>query len=56
MSVALVNRSADRSAVPAPVQDAWAFHRRLDGYRPTPVHALPRVAAELQVGSVLVKD
>jgi diaminopropionate ammonia-lyase len=36
--------------------DAMAYHRSLPGYQPTPVHALPEVAAELGLGAVLVKD
>ncbi|MFC7497013.1 MULTISPECIES: diaminopropionate ammonia-lyase [unclassified Nocardioides] len=32
------------------------FHRSLPGYRPTPLVELPSLAAELAVGSVLVKD
>ena len=53
---AFVNREARAEAVPAPVCDALAFHRALDGYAPTPVRALPDVAAELGLGAVLVKD
>jgi diaminopropionate ammonia-lyase len=33
-----------------------AFHASLAGYRPTPLHALPGLARELGVGSILVKD
>jgi diaminopropionate ammonia-lyase len=36
--------------------DAYAFHRSLPGYAPTPLVPLPAVAAELGVGRVLVKD
>ena len=28
------------AAVPAPVDDALAFHRGLEGYAPTPLHDL----------------
>src|SRR5499427_10721007 len=40
---------------PAPC-DAYAFHRSLPGYAPTPLVPLPAIAAELGVGRVLVKD
>jgi diaminopropionate ammonia-lyase len=36
--------------------EALAYHRSLPGYQPTPVHALPEVAAELGLGAVMVKD
>lgn len=40
-----------------PVDDApLAFHRCLPGYEPTPLVDAPRLAAELGVGAVLVKD
>ena len=35
---------------------AASFHASLPGYTPTPVHALPEVAAELGLDAVLVKD
>ncbi|WBQ05646.1 pyridoxal-phosphate dependent enzyme [Kribbella sp. CA-293567] len=41
------------TAAPAEV---LAFHQALDGYRPTPLIAVPVLAAELGVGRVLVKD
>jgi diaminopropionate ammonia-lyase len=53
---ALVNAQVRPDAVPPPVADAAPFHAALAGYRPTPVHALPGVAAELGLGAVLVKD
>jgi diaminopropionate ammonia-lyase len=37
---AFVNPAYAPKAVPAPVEDAWEFHRGLDGYAPTPVHQL----------------
>jgi len=40
---------------PAPDQP-WDFHRRLPGYAPTPLIDVPKLAAELGVGRVLVKD
>jgi diaminopropionate ammonia-lyase len=36
--------------------DATAYHRALPGYAPTPVHALPEIAAERGIAAVLVKD
>ena len=48
-------RSPDWSCAPAPI-DALAFHRDLDGYAPTPITDLPRVAARLGIGRVLAKD
>jgi diaminopropionate ammonia-lyase len=53
---AVVNPALEPDAVPAPSGDAAAFHRRLPGYAPTPVHALPDAARELGLGAVLVKD
>lgn len=47
----------DRSWTGAPPSpDAVAFHRSLEGYRPTPLVDLPTMAAELGVAHVLVKD
>ncbi|MFC0434836.1 pyridoxal-phosphate dependent enzyme [Kutzneria buriramensis] len=40
---------------PAPEQ-ASAFHRKLPGYAPTPLVDVPKLAVELGVGQVLVKD
>ena len=53
---AVVNTALDPSAVPPPSDEAAAFHRRLAGYAPTPVHELSDIAAELGVGAVRVKD
>ncbi len=39
-----------------PGPEVRAFHRRLPGYAPTPVHDLPGLAAATGVGRVLVKD
>src|SRR5215467_9946202 len=36
--------------------DAYAFHRSLPKYAPTPLVPIPAIAAELGVGRVLVKD
>jgi diaminopropionate ammonia-lyase len=52
----LVNRAANAPAVPAPSREAATFHAGLPGYRPTPVRALPILAAELGVAAVAVKD
>src|SRR4051812_30424854 len=49
------SKGAPRS-VPAPSDEALSFHRSLPGYAPTPVHALPAVAAELGLASVVLKD
>jgi diaminopropionate ammonia-lyase len=43
-------------AVVAPSRDALAFHRTLDGYRPTPVREVLGLADALGLGAVLVKD
>jgi diaminopropionate ammonia-lyase len=40
---------------PAPTE-VLAFHQSLPAYRPTPLTAVPALAAELGVGQVLVKD
>jgi diaminopropionate ammonia-lyase len=53
---ALVNPALDTSAVPSPTTDALAFHAALAGYRPTPQHDLPAIAAELGFGAVTLKD
>jgi len=53
---ALVNPAVRPDAVPSPSDQAGAFHRSLPGYAPTPVAALPDIAAELGLGAVLVKD
>lgn len=36
--------------------DVLAFHRSLEGYAPTPLHALPRMAGALGIGGLYVKD
>ena len=53
---ALVNPALNTAAVPAPSDDAAAFHRALSGYAPTPVHQLDAIASELGVAAVQVKD
>jgi diaminopropionate ammonia-lyase len=53
---AVVNRAADRDAVPRPDRSALSFHAALDGYAPTPVRDLPALAAELGLAAVGLKD
>src|SRR4051794_38827721 len=53
---AVVNAALDQSAVPPPSDEAQAFHRRLPGYSPTPVHSLDGLAGELGIAAVYVKD
>jgi diaminopropionate ammonia-lyase len=53
---ALINPALDTAAVPAPGDDAAAFHRALSGYAPTPVHQLDAIASELGGAAVQVKD
>ena len=55
MSV-LVNAAYRPAAVPPPSRDAFAFHAALEGYRPTPLHDLPDLAAEIGVEVLGVKD
>jgi diaminopropionate ammonia-lyase len=53
----LVNHEAKQlpaSARPGP--EVLAFHRRLPGYAPTPVHDMPALAEATGVARVLVKD
>lgn len=49
------DRTRGWTCLPA-TRDASDFHRRLDGYSPTPLADLPAVAARLGVGRVLAKD
>lgn len=51
-----VNPALDPAAVPAPSDEARAFHEGLAGYRPTPLRDLPAVAAATGVGAVALKD
>ena len=54
---ATVNQGMRRDRVPGPAGGhVTAFHRRLPGYAPTPVRSLPRVAKELGVHDVGLKD
>jgi hypothetical protein len=43
---AVINPGLGTTAVPAPSDDAAAFHRALAGYAPTPVHRLDAIASE----------
>ncbi|WP_019633588.1 pyridoxal-phosphate dependent enzyme [Actinomadura atramentaria] len=49
-------RPAARAWRCAPPADVAAFHATLPGYAPTPLVELPRLAAELGVGRLFVKD
>ena len=51
-----IRPAARRWRCAAPAGAAAAFHARLPGYRPTPLHELPVLARELRVGRVFVKD
>lgn len=50
------NAGAGERAGVAPLRDAIALHRQLPGYAPTPVWALPELAARLGVRAAWVKD
>jgi diaminopropionate ammonia-lyase len=50
------NSAVDPAAVPPPSDEAAAFHRSLPGYAPTPVHRLDRIAEDLGLATVHVKD
>lgn len=54
----LLNRHRAPGGVPAPVGSAEVreFHRRMSGYTVTPLHSLPAIAGDLDLGAVLVKD
>ncbi len=41
---------------PGGIEKARAFHRSFPRYRPTPLLALPNLAAELGVKNIFVKD
>jgi diaminopropionate ammonia-lyase len=54
---AAFNRFLERDArFPTPDPAVLRFHKSLPGYQPTPLHSLPRLARELGVGGLLVKD
>ncbi|MBD3165548.1 hypothetical protein GF324_03035, partial [bacterium] len=51
------NARADEGTWADPPSSApLAFHRKLPGYRVTPLRDLPHAADELEIGSLLVKD
>jgi diaminopropionate ammonia-lyase len=52
----VVNAAVNPAAVPAPSTEAAPFHATLSGYAPTPLRALPGVAAELGLAAVALKD
>jgi diaminopropionate ammonia-lyase len=52
----VANAALDPAAVPPPTDEAAAFHHSLPGYAPTPVHRLDRIAEDLGVATVHVKD
>jgi diaminopropionate ammonia-lyase len=52
----VLNRAVDHAAVPRATDAALEFHRRLDGYAPTPLRDLSALAGELGVGAVALKD
>jgi diaminopropionate ammonia-lyase len=53
---AVVNPAVEPGAVPAPSDEAAAFHTGLPGYRPTPVHELSGIAGRLGLQWLGVKD
>jgi diaminopropionate ammonia-lyase len=53
---ALVNPHVRPEAVPAPSDEAAAFHAALAGYAPTPLRPLAGVAGELGLAAVGLKD
>lgn len=60
MSPIFINKSAAEATVdgqsPAAASAVLAFHQKLPHYEKTPLHSLPQVAKELQLGHVFVKD
>lgn len=46
----------DETALRLREGDPLAFHRTLEGYAPTPVRTMPRLAGELGLASLFVKD
>jgi diaminopropionate ammonia-lyase len=52
----VVNAAVNPAAVPAAPADAALFHASLPGYAPTPLRALPGLAAELGLAAVALKD
>jgi diaminopropionate ammonia-lyase len=57
MARVLLNKHVDRTWTSGTVgREPLAFHARLPGYRPTPLHHLRVLAQRIGVGEVLVKD
>lgn len=60
MSPIFINKSAAEATVdgqsPTAASAVLAFHQKLPHYEQTPLHSLPQVAKELQLGHVFVKD
>ncbi|KAI7785155.1 hypothetical protein LA080_007822 [Diaporthe eres] len=60
MSSIFINKSAAEATVdgqsPSAASAVLAFHQKLPHYEQTPLHPLPQVAKELQLGHVFVKD
>jgi diaminopropionate ammonia-lyase len=56
MSLLLNHGTKPLPAKARPGPDVNAFHRRLPGYAPTPVHDMPALAEAAAVAGVLVKD
>ncbi|KAG6368806.1 hypothetical protein INS49_003022 [Diaporthe citri] len=60
MSPIFINKSAAEATVdgqsPTAASAVLAFHQKLPHYAKTPLHSLPHVAKELQLGHVFIKD
>jgi diaminopropionate ammonia-lyase len=56
MSLLVNHETKPLPAEARPGPDVSAFHRRLPGYAPTPVHDMPALAEAASVARVLVKD
>jgi diaminopropionate ammonia-lyase len=56
MSLLVNHETGPLPASARPGPEVHAFHRRLPGYAPTPVHDMPTLAEAAGVGRVLIKD
>lgn len=54
--VTTTNAPARLAQLAALADDAWQLHHSLPEYRPTPLHSLPALAADLGVASLQLKD